>query len=146
MADVLFFEFIHKGFVKAVYSDVPDLNLLPTDLGEGMLKVNFDNEAVKRLNTAVGTVAAGELFVTATINTQVLKTSAAGMIYFKRMEEIAIIPGTLTIYDDANKAVTFSRLSMSVEGYTANATEPFYNINVKGNMVVNSQLLTQLGG
>lgn len=139
------FQFISKSFVKAVYSDAQSLNLIPSDLGAEMIRVAYETEAVRRLPTAVGTVAAAEIYQPARISIQVLKTSPAGKIYVDRVRSNGVILGTLTIYDDSNVAHTYEQLSMNVTGFTADTSEPHYSIEVMGNVAVNKDLIAQIG-
>lgn len=139
------FQFISKSFVKAVFSDAADLNLVPSDLGAEMIRITYEGEAVRRLPTAVGTVAAAEMYQPSKLAIQVLKTSPAGAIYIKRVQDNGVILGTLTVYDDSNLSHTYEQLSLNITGFTADTSEPHYSIEVSGNKIVNSKLTAQFG-
>lgn len=140
------FEFLHKGFVKAVFSDVPALNVSAIDMGAEMISVTFDDKPVNRIPTAVGTVASANVFVSVSATLQVLKASPADKIYTDRIKASGVIPGTLTLYDDVNKAWTLSKLSISLAGFSANASEAHRAYTIEGILPVNTDLIAELGG
>jgi hypothetical protein len=138
------YSFIHKGFVKAVFSNVTALNIIPTDLGEDMIQITVDEESVTRLPTATGTVASGNMFVPVTITLPILKTSGADLLYKKKWMSNGVISGSVDIYDDVNKAWTVTSLSMSLGQFNANGKEAFRIYTIKGNMEVNTNLMVEL--
>ena len=140
------FDFLHKGFVKAVFSDVGALNVTAKDMGTEMISVTIDDKPVNRIPTATGTVASANVFVSASITINVLKASPADKIYAERMKSNGVIPGTLTIYDDVNKDWTFSKLSYSISGFSSNASEAHRAYVIEGIMPVNTDLIAELGG
>lgn len=139
-------DFLHKGFVKAVFSEAAELNTSAVDMGSEMIAISIDEESVKRIPTAVGNVASAEVFVPVTATMQILKTGPADSIYQKRYIESGVIPGTVTLYDDVNRSITLSSVSMSMGGYSSNASEAHRSYAVKGNLAVNTELIAQLGG
>lgn len=139
------YSFIHKGFSKGVYSDAASLNFIVSDLGDDMASITVDRESVERLDTAVGTVASANLFVPVTVTIAILKTSPLDLIYKDQMTSNSVLDGTLSLYDDSNKAWTISALSMSLEGFSANGKEAFRNYIIKGNMEVNVNTIAELG-
>jgi hypothetical protein len=138
------YSFIHKGFVKAVFSSAPSLNIIPTDLGEDMIQVTVDEESVTRLPTATGTVASGNMFVPVTITFPILKTSGADLIYKNKWMTNGVVTGSVDVYDDVNKAWTITSLSMSLGQFNANGKEAFRTYTLKGNMEVNTNLMAEL--
>ena len=140
------FDFLHKGFVKGVFSEAPELNVTAVDMGTEMISVSIDTQSVDRLPTATGTVASANSFVSVSATFQVLKASPADKIYTNRIKSNGVIPGTLTVYDDVNKDWTFSKLSISLAGFSANASEAHRAYTVQGIMPVNTDLIAQLGG
>lgn len=140
------FEFLHKGFVKAVFSDAPALNVSAVDMGAEMITVTIDDKPVNRIATAVGTVASANVFVSVSATIQVLKASPADKIYTDRIKQNGVIPGTITLYDDVNKDWTLSKLSISLAGFSANASEAHRAYVIEGIMPVNTDLIAQLGG
>lgn len=139
------FEFLHKGFVKAVFSDVPELNVIPQDMGQSMITVNSFSPSVTRLPTATGTVASAEIFVEVDITVSILKASPADSIYTQRFIQNGVIPGSVTLYDDVNKAWNFTKLSIAMNGFSANAGEASRDYTLTGIFPVNTQLIAQLG-
>lgn len=140
------FEFLHKGFVKAVFSEAAELNVSAPDMGSEMISINIDDKPVNRIPTAVGTVASANVFVAVTATIQVLKASPADKIYTNRIKANGVIPGTMTLYDDVNKDWTLSKLSISLSGFSANASEAHRAYTIEGIMPVNTDLIAQLGG
>lgn len=140
------FEFLHKGFVKAVFSDAPALNVSAVDMGAEMITVTIDDKPVNRIATAVGTVASANVFVSVSATIQVLKASPADKIYTDRIKQNGVIPGTITLYDDVNKDWTLSKLSISLASFSANASEAHRAYVIEGIMPVNTDLIAQLGG
>lgn len=139
------FEFLNKYFTKAVFSDVPELDISAVDMGEEMISLTIDGESVKRIATATGTVASAEIFVPVTMTFAILKASPADKIYTDRFKQNGVIPGTCTLYDDVNKKWEFYKMSMSMEGFSLNASEAHRNYVVQGIMNVNTELIAQLG-
>lgn len=140
------FEFLHKGFVKAVFSDEPALNVTAADMGSEMISVTFDDKPVNRIATATGTVASANVSVPVSATLQVLKASPADSIYTNRIKANGVIPGTLTLYDDVNKPWTLSKLSISISGFSANASEAHRAYTIEGILPVNTDLIAELGG
>jgi len=140
------FEFLHKGFVKAVFSDVPSLNVTAVDMGSEMISVTFDDKPVNRIATAVGTVASANVFVSVSATIQVLKASPADKIYTNRIKANGVIPGTATLYDDVNKDWTLQKMSIPISGFSANASEAHRAYTIEGIMPVNEDLIAELGG
>ena len=140
------FDFLHKGFVKAVFSDVPALNVSAVDMGSEMISVTLDDKPVNRIATATGTVASANVSVSVSATIQVLKASPADKIYTDRIKANGVIPGTLTLYDDVNKDWTLSKLSISLAGFSANASEAHRAYTIEGILPVNIDLIAELGG
>lgn len=140
------FDFLHKGFVKAVFSGAPELNVSAVDMGTEMISVTIDDKPVNRLPTAVGTVASANVFVSVSVMIQILKASPADKIYTNRTKRNGVIPESLTLYDDVNVPWTLSKLSLSLGGFSANASEAHRAYTVEGIMPVNTDLIAELGG
>lgn len=140
------FDFLHKGFVKAVFSDAPALNVAAPDMGTEMITVTIDDKPVNRIPTATGTVASANVFVSVSATIQVLKASPADKIYTDRVKSNGVIPGTVTVYDDVNKDWTLSKLSLSIASFSANASEAHRAYVIEGIMPVNTDLIAELGG
>ena len=138
------FDFIFKGFTKAVYSADSGLNLIPSDLGEEMIGMNFDSDAVKRLNTAVGTVASPELFVHVTLTMHILKTSPQYPIYKQLVQDNTIIEGNLTVYDDARQEWEFTKLSIKIMPVSTSGTVAEVAFAIQANWAVNQKLIASL--
>lgn len=139
-------DFLHKGYVKLVFSDAPELNVSAVDMGNEMVTVAYDDKPVNRIATAVGTVASANVFVSAGYTVQVLKTGAADKIYLNRIDKNCVIPGTVTLYDDVNHPTTLSKVSISLAGFSSNASEAHRAFLIEGIKSVNTDLISELGG
>lgn len=136
-------KFLNKLYGKAIFSGAQELNITAYDLGEGMIKVSFDEPSVNRLKTATGTVGSLQIFIPAKVKIEVLKTSPAYDEYVKRILDNGYIGGTLTIYDDVNKAHEVEEVSLSYESeIDANSGQsPVVVFQAEGNLRVNKQAL-----
>ena len=138
------FDFIYKGFCKAVFSEDSGLNLIPSDLGEDMISVSFDSEAVRRLKTAVGTIASPELFVDVSLTLNILKTSPQYATYKSRVGQNTIISGNITLYDDANQEWNFLRVSLKPSGFSSSGRDATVPFMLQANWPVNTKLIAGL--
>lgn len=135
------FDFIYKGFTKAVFSDDSGLNIIPSDLGEDMITVAFESEAVRRLKTAVGTIASPELFVDISLTMNILKTSPQYATYKERVSQNTIVSGNLTLYDDANQEWNFIRISLKPSGFSSSGRDATVPFVLQANWPVNTKLI-----
>ncbi len=138
-------DFIFKGFPKAVFSEQADLNLVPSDFGDEMINIAFDDEVVKRLKTATGTVASPQIFAEVSVTLNIKKTSPQYVAYKDRITSNTVIPGQVDIYDDANQHYTLLVLSVKPAGFNANGNDAVVQFTLQGNMLVNIDLIQQLG-
>lgn len=135
-------KFLNKLFGKAVFSEDSGLNITAHDLGEQMIKITFEDPVVNRLKTATGTVGSLSIFVPATAEIQVLKTSPIYENYLNRILDNGYIGGTLTIYDDVNVAHEMEEISLDLSELPTNGgTEPAVTFKAQGNLRVNRQAL-----
>lgn len=135
-------KFLNKLFGKAVFSEDSGLNITAHDLGEEMIKISFEDPVVNRLKTATGTVGSLSIFVAATAEIHVLKTSPIYENYLKRILENGYIGGTLTIYDDVNVAHEMEEISLDLSEVPTNSgTQAAVIFKAQGNLRVNRQAL-----
>lgn len=133
-------KFLNKLFGKAIFSEDSSLNVTAHDLGENMMSVNFDEPVVNRLKTATGTVGSLSIFIPATVEIQILKTSPVYENYLNRILNNGYIGGTLTLYDDVNVAHEVEEISLDLSDLPSNAgTEPAVTFKIQGNLKVNKQ-------
>lgn len=138
-------KFLNKLFGKAVFSGDSGLNVVATDLGEEMIKITFDEPVVNRLKTATGTVGSLSIFIPATAEIQVLKTSPVYENYLNRVIENGYIGGTLTIYDDVNVPHEMEEISIDLSELPTNAgTTPHVVFKAQGNLRVNRKAIIGL--
>lgn len=138
-------KFLNKLYGKAVFSGDSGLNVVATDLGEEMIKITFDDAVVNRLKSATGTVGSLSIFVSATAEIQVLKTSPVYENYLNRIIENGYIGGTLTVYDDVNISYEMEEISLDISELPSNAgTTPAVTFKAQGNLRVNRRAILGL--
>lgn len=138
-------KFLNKLYGKAVFSGDSGLNVVATDLGEEMIKITFDDAVVNRLKSATGTIGSLSIFVSATAEIQVLKTSPVYENYLQRIIENGYIGGTLTIYDDVNVSYEMEEISLDLSELPSNAgTTPAVTFKAQGNLRVNRRAILGL--
>lgn len=138
-------KFLNKLYGKAVFSGDSGLNVVATDLGEEMIKITFDDAVVNRLKSATGTVGSLSIFVSATAEIQVLKTSPVYENYLNRIIENGYIGGTLTVYDDVNISYEMDEISLDISELPSNAgTTPAVTFKAQGNLRVNRRAILGL--
>lgn len=135
-------QFLNKLYVKGIFSDASELNVVAGDLGEGMMKVAIQDDIVKRLPTATGTVGSLSIFVPVEVEIEILKTSPLWETYMSRCFNNGYIGGTFTLYDDVNLAAEISEVSLSLrEIPNFNGTNAAVTFVVQGNLNVNRDAL-----
>lgn len=135
-------KFLNKLFVKAVFSEDNGLNITGHDMGEKMIRITFEDNVVNRLKTATGTVGSLSIFVAATVEIDVLKTSAVYSNYHNRILNNGYIGGTLTVWDDNNTAYEIEEVSLDLtDAIESSGTQPGVSFKVQGNLRVNRQSL-----
>lgn len=139
-------KFINKLYTKAIFSDANELNLTAYDMGENTCSITFNDEVVNRLKTNVGTIGSMAIFVSVDVVVSIIKTSSAIDNYMKRIETNAYIGGTLTLYDDINRAYTIEDVSINIQNVpNMNGTEPAVEFTISGNLMVNKNALDIIG-
>ncbi|HEC1823346.1 TPA: hypothetical protein R1765_001970 [Campylobacter coli] len=139
-------KFLNKLYNKCIFSDAPEMNATAYDMGESMTSISLQDEVVNRLKTATGTVGSLSIFVGVTINISILKTSPIIDTYMSRILNNGYIGGTLTLYDDTNRAFTIEDVSLNVSEIPAmNGTEPAVQFSLQGNLLVNKDALGIVG-
>lgn len=135
-------KFLNKLYVKAIFSDVPELNVTAYDLGEDMISIQFEDDVVNRIKTATGSMGSLAIFVSVTVNISIVKSSPAIDIYKERILSNGYVPGTLTLRDDINGEWTIEDLSLNQkEVGNVNGTDAAIQFQVQGNLLVNKDSL-----
>ena len=136
-------KFLNKLYVKAIFSDAPELNVTAYDMGENMIRITYEDDVVNRIRTATGTMGSLSIFVAATATIAIVKSSPAIDEYKKRILSNGFIGGTLTLYDDINGEWTLEDVSLKQkEVGSVNGTEPAIEFEVQGNLLVNADALS----
>lgn len=135
-------KFLNKLYVKAIFSDAPELNVTSYDMGENMVSIQYEDDVVSRMRTATGTMGSLNIFVSATATISIVKSSPAIDIYKKRVLSNGYIGGTLTLYDDVNGEWILEEVSLNQKGIgSVNGTEPAVEFEIQGNLLVNKDAL-----
>lgn len=139
-------KFINKLYTKAIFSEASELNLTAHDMGESMCSITYNDDVVKRLPTAVGTIGSMSIFISVDVQVSIIKTSETIDNYMERIQKGAYIGGTLTLYDDINRAYTIEDVSLNIkEVPSMNGTEPAVPFVISGNLLVNKDSLGVIG-
>ncbi len=88
-----------RVFNTAVFSNNSTFDITPFDLGEEQMSVDMEDEVVKRLPTAMQTVASVNIFLPTTIKIPILKTSPAYKTWLNARMQNPIL-GECTLKDD----------------------------------------------
>lgn len=135
-------KFLNKLYVKAIFSDAPELNLSAYDMGENMISISYEDDVVNRMKTATGSMGSLAIFVSATATVSIVKSSPAIDAYKSRILTNGFIGGTLTIYDDINGEWVLEDISLNQKEIgSVNGTEPAIEFQIQGNLLVNKESL-----
>lgn len=105
--------FLNKSFTRLIFGQDATLNVSAQDLGEGTIKMSYDDEGVKRLNTCVGQAVSLNFFRPVTITISINKTRNAYWVYSNLIENgIAYIGGNCTYINDVGREHTIEDLSI----------------------------------
>lgn len=105
--------FLNKSLTKLIFGQDASLNVSASDLGEGTIKMSYDDEGVKRLNTCVGQVISLNFFRPVTITISINKVKDAYRVYSDLIEDdIAYIGGNCTFVNDVGREFTIYDLSI----------------------------------
>ena len=143
MANISAVTFINRYYNKVIFSDAPNLNVGVRDMGDEQCTATFEDDAVKRLKAATGTVASLQMFIPAQLTLTIKKTSPVANYYGERFFANGYIGGSLTLYDDTNKSYT--ALDPSIRNINLgqlNGTSPTFEVIIDANLEVNKQALS----
>lgn len=105
--------YLNKSLTKLIFGQDASLNVSANDLGEGTIKMAYDDEGVKRLNTCVGQVVSLNFFRPVTITISINKVKNAYQVYSNLIESgIAYIGGNCTFINDIGREFTIEDLSI----------------------------------
>lgn len=134
-------DFLNKTYTKAIFSADSTLNLTFRDLAEDAIDADISGEIVSRLNAVYGDIPSMNPTAQVAVNIRVRKDSPSLVNYYSRIENNAIIGGTLTLYDDVNQAFTIEKPSLSLQRIeNANGQNPFVQFIVNGYIEVNREI------
>ena len=134
-------DFLNKTYTKAIFSEDSTLNVTFRDLAEDAIDADMNGEVVSRLNAVYGDIPSMNPTVALAVNIRIRKDSPSLANYYDRIQNNAIIGGTLTLYDDVNQSFTIERPSFDLQRIeNANGQNPFVQFIVKGFIEVNRSM------
>lgn len=134
---------LNKTLVSLNFPDDPELNLTAVDMGEAMLTVNFEGEAVQRLPVAFGSVGSPELSINASVEVQISKITGAADIWNNRgLKETRVrgVQGLCVLTDDMGKQITMYACTVAKQSFSANGSEGHYAFTLQGVVPTNEDL------
>ncbi|PUD82474.1 hypothetical protein C2R53_01385 [Helicobacter pylori] len=100
-----------RVFNTAVFSNDSALDITPFDLVGEQMSVEMEDEVVKRLPTAMQTVASVNIFLPITIKIPILKTSPAYKTWLNARMQNPIL-GECTLKDDAGYQYVIKQVTL----------------------------------
>ena len=105
--------YLNKSLTKLLFGQNASLNVSAESLGEGTIKMSYEDEGVKRLNTCVGQVVSLNFFRPVTITISINKVKNSYLIYSDLIENgTAYIGGNCTFINDVGREFTIEDLSI----------------------------------
>ncbi|EMH28519.1 hypothetical protein HMPREF1423_01358 [Helicobacter pylori GAM270ASi] len=128
---------LDRVFNTAVFSNNSAFDITPFDLGEEQMSVEMEDEVVKRLPTAMQTVASVNIFLPITIKVPILKTSPAYVIWLNARMRNPIL-GECVLKDDVGHQCVIKQITLDFNIIDLVASTEF---TIKGNFYVNQDLI-----
>lgn len=125
-----------------VYTNFPQLNVTAAYLGDEMIRLSLEGDAVEYFNTATGAVSSPQPYRMASIMIHLLKTQQLADLY-KRKEETNAVLGECTVRPDATPLSPYSFINCSILGVSElnfAGKDPGYGVRLKGYYPINSDL------
>lgn len=126
-----------RVFNTAVFSNNSAFDITPFDLVGEQMSVEMEDEVVKRLPTAMQTVASVNIFLPITIKVPIFKTSPAHKKWFNARMQNPIL-GECTLKDDAGYQYVIKQVTLDFNVIDLVASTEFA---IKGNFYVNQDLI-----
>ncbi|WRG68933.1 hypothetical protein E5E13_02905 [Helicobacter pylori] len=126
-----------RVFNTAVFSNNSTFDITPFDLGEEQMSVDMEYEVVKRLPTAMQTVASVNIFLPITIKIPILKTSPAYKTWLNARMQNPIL-GECTLKDNESYQYVIKQVTLDFNVIDLVTSTEF---TIKGNFYVNQDLI-----
>ncbi|NHB30656.1 hypothetical protein EXS99_04455 [Helicobacter pylori] len=126
-----------RVFNTAVFSNNSSFDITPFDLVGEQMSVEMEDEVVKRLPTAMQTVASVNIFLPITIKIPILKTSPAYKTWLNARMQNPIL-GERTLKDDAGYQYVIKQVTLDFNVIDLVTSAEF---TIKGNFYVNQDLI-----
>lgn len=126
-----------RVFNTAVFSNNSAFDITPFDLGEEQMSVDMEDEVVKRLPTAMQTVASVNIFLPITIKIPILKTSPAYKTWLNARMQNPIL-GECTLKDNESYQYVIKQVTLDFNVIDLVTSTEF---TIKGNFYVNQDLI-----
>ncbi|MBM2778013.1 hypothetical protein [Helicobacter pylori] len=126
-----------RVFNTAVFSNNSAFDITPLDLVGEQMSVEMEDKVVKRLPTAMQTVASVNIFLPITIKIPILKTSPAYKKWLNARMQNPILGGC-TLKDDAGYQYVIKQVTLDFNVIDLVTSAEF---TIKGNFYVNQDLI-----
>ena len=131
--------FLNKSLSKLVFGERTDLNVYSDELGEGSIKMSYEDEGVKRLNTAIGQVVSLNFYRPVTITISLNKVKKAYETYSNLIESgNAYIGGNCQFVNDVGRSFTINDLSIEKGEDNGDGENASVDFILKGTQVCNA--------
>ncbi len=127
---------------SVVWTDVPQLNVTAAYLGEEMIRLSLEGDAVEYFNTATGAVSSPQPYRMTSLMIHLLKTQQLADLY-KQREETNALMGGCTVRPDATPLSPYQLINCSILGVSElnfAGKDPGYGVRIKGYYNINSSL------
>lgn len=91
---------LNKVRASVSFTSLPQLNVSASFLGDDMIRIALEGDAVTYINTAAGAVTSPEPYIPASVRIALLRTQALAASFKAQMENTALI-GDYTVRTDA---------------------------------------------
>lgn len=127
-----------------LWGTAPELNIIPSFLGQGGVSIGFDGEATGRIPTMTGVVNSPEPYQGITLTANLLKTQSLAQLYETRRQTNTIIGGGTVRTDVSQGGISnYELINMSISNVrelNLNGSDAGYVITLGGYMLINSAL------
>jgi hypothetical protein len=128
-----------------IWEDAPELNIIPSFLGQAGISIAFEGNATGRIPTMTGIVNSPEPYQPIVVRAALLKTQNLSALYEERKQTNTLLGGgTLRPDVQGNGGLgLFELINMSIDNVGElgmNGGDPVYSITFGGYYLINSNL------
>lgn len=130
---------INVKLTQIIFSDYPNLTMGVNDLAKEAGTLTFEGDFTNRLAGATGSILSPNLYVVGTMSFKALKTSPQTLEFWKQIQKTTILEGTATFNGDFAFEATARQLDVSVGEISADGSQAFVEVVIKGDFTINAQ-------